>query len=727
MTRLYENIRDVIYWDFGQGVNQLLGPGAAAALPVKPFYYEGILRKLPDDVDRKESTDTPITECSKESSKKCTDESSSEPSNESTKVKAKVDDQSKNPGPRFHAAAEALKHLSEQDFKDMSEYYYVDPYVEKLLELEYWRTRSRKGKERSSPYSRWRTEQPFIALDGVTEFTNPKNIPTPPPRPKTPRLVKFYDMVEKRAIKHDPGIALQKQVSPRDAERSRIRRRTYDKDQPVEILKRRQGGKINYSLEAYRSTFARRLLSVETPKTPAPSNSLVPNKPPSNADIARLSQNRSVSPTTVKPSMSPVTGMSNGFTCVPSPLKVVLQAESPKPVRPAVSAEHMKIPDSPRPSEQTLLAKASTSAGPPNSAVFAKPNGVTHTPKPSAMPLCVESPTTAGPLKRAGEPNGTPNVLKSSRMPLRVESPTIAESSTTAELRNPTGTAILLDMGWNAPVLKTVDEVLEFAGVLPPRRPSQKTESTKPPASSKLLDSPKIADSLIVPGLKKLTDFAKPPESVRATKGFSWSPTRFGISFTNFLPVMLSRSAGASSGTKFPTTSSGSSKSDEPVKPAKLLPSLAVSTTLGLPVKRPSPTSVQQLQDVKRRRKDSDAPESPKSGTLCDEEENKWSEKNNKSDSEASTSSSVTSTLVSVDHNSCTCDFAGYGSPSEPNASNQARKRSASFTQNPTEVKRRGQVGGSAEPPMFMMLVDSRGRDKMMDSDRTDRKALDGE
>lgn len=178
-----------------------------------------------------------------------------------TGADSKIVDESEVLDLTFHEAAETLGHLSEQELQDMSEDYFVDPQLKKLVELGLG-IHSRKGKDKARPRYQYAANLTFMTVDGVSEFLYAKQLPIP--RPVTFGRIsraeylnhvndiafgqmskeEYLKCVNKITKKVDPAAQpLRRPIGLITSRRLGIPRRTLDVSQPATMLKRFQAAK----------------------------------------------------------------------------------------------------------------------------------------------------------------------------------------------------------------------------------------------------------------------------------------------------------------------------------------------------------------------------------------------------------------------------------------------------------------------------------------------------
>ncbi|KAK1773464.1 hypothetical protein QBC45DRAFT_397997 [Copromyces sp. CBS 386.78] len=464
-----------------------------------------------------ESTVKPTDDTTDESTHELSDQSSngfsSEDSNKTAKVDSKVDDQLKVLHPLVYAAAESLKHLSEQEFQDLSQDYYVHPQVKKVLELR-WKAHSRKGKEKARPRYQYAAKHTFMTVDGVVEFVNAsqlRQVPLPPRGKTLGQMSKeeYLEVVNARTRKVDPATKpMKRPIGLRTASRLGIPRKTLDESQPATILKRRQVAKLKLAM--FQSNIARIIYNRTPLSKPAgvtnlpglflPPGSPLPARPPTTAE----STTSSAAAITVRDA-----------SVEPPEASITVPATSAEPAKsaitaPAASAEPAEAPErglkSARFQTVSQLFQAHRVLPPPT---VSQPTGSLA---PPGLPTIVESSKAAGLGKLTEQAKSVQYLIYLGATQKFPKSPTIAESSKVAESKKPA------HFTQSPEYLKSLDELW------------------RPPAS------PRIAES------RKPVEFAKLPVSLKSVEGFS-RPTGFASYPRTFQSPRVSQPAGASQNT----------------------------------------------------------------------------------------------------------------------------------------------------------------------------------
>ncbi|KAK3956161.1 hypothetical protein QBC32DRAFT_203462 [Pseudoneurospora amorphoporcata] len=691
-----------------------------------------------------ESTAKPTDDTTDESTHELSDQSSNEfssdPSVKTAKVDSKVDDQSEVLHPLVHAAAESLKHLSEQEFQDLSQDYYVHPEVKKVLELR-WNAHSRKGKEKAHPRYQYAVKHTFMTVDGVVEFINASQFPLPPPVKTLGQMSKeeYLEVVNARTKKADPATKpMKRPIDLRTASRLGIRRKTLDESQPATILKRRQVEKVK--LDMGQSNIARIIYNRTPLSKPAgvtnlpglfqPPRSPLPARPPTTAESTTSSaaaitvRDASVEPpeasitvpaTSAEPAKSAITAPAASAEPAEAPerglksarfqtptgslaapgLPTILESSKAAGLRKLTelgkSVQYLiylgatqKPPASPKAAESRQpveFAKLPESLKPLEG--FSRPTGFASYPKTfqSPRPAVASQNTPPAEAPKLAGLLGPAEIFPSPEVMQLDESPTTVKSSRVAEFFTPAGAS------HNTPAEAPKSPgLLEPAEIFPYPKIMQPAGFPTPAKSPNVAESPKLA------GVSRNIGFPKPPEAL--TPPGVLAPSKSPRS------VDSSGSAGVSEGDAiFPPL-------DIP-----LTPSADISPTSR--AKRRSPEYRQEPTEVKRRGQVGEPSESPKFKMMDEEEDDVWPSTEGETDNLLSVApsspaddalSSATATPSTIiasppfEDGPATSENA---SPSSPNVRSKAKKRTPPSVENTPEVKRRGEVSGPSESPEF--------------------------
>ncbi|KAH7626195.1 hypothetical protein B0T09DRAFT_51796 [Sordaria sp. MPI-SDFR-AT-0083] len=674
------------------------------------------------DKTARESTDMPMeelmkplvsqhqAECTEHPVEKSTDKPADKPADESIDESTDELSDSKIDDRIFHAAAESLKHLSEQELQDLSEDYYVDPQLKKLLELRRGNAHSRKGKEKACPRYPYAENLTFKTVDGISEFVNAPQLLLIPRVETLGQMSKeeYLEVVNTRTTKADPAEKMMKRpIWLRAASRMGISRQNLDVSQPATILKLRQVAKVREELN--QSSTARAIYN----RTPLSKPAGVTNLPglfqPHRSPLPRGRSPLPAESPTIAESISSfaaaITVIDASVDLEPVEVSIIVPDVSDEPAEASVIVPNSsaKLAEAPERGLESLQSLASP-----------RSPAIVESSKTAKLGKITEQAMSVQYLKYSGATQKLPRFPKIAESRKPVEFTKLPESLKSVEgFRRPVGFASYqkplqspntqntpAEFGAHRTDFRSTIDALELArseferildhtidsltqGVQELRKKAKVVDAVavQAPKSAGLLEPAEIFPSLEV---------MHPAKSLMPAKASKVAETPKPAGVSRNIRFQKSPEALMPPRSRF-AESSRSEEHDE------MFPTHDIS--LASKAKRRSSVYTQEPMEVKRRGQVGQPSESPRFKMLNDEEDDVWPSTEGEADAPLNVAP-----LSLVDHalaSATLSSAAVIGSPPSPNARGKAKKRTPPPADDTSKVKRRGEVGGPSESPKF--------------------------